>query len=162
MSVIKAVTFNGGWITTREFLWVCHGQGASFVLSSLARVVWTTTIDVIRIFQVESVFETLGLIQIKLLLRLVGGSIQSVDIQSSIRNGIHISEATHNVHRVPLLAENLADLTGAHHLVGSRYLWSALAGEDHKGVHGTLRRPVRVKRLGDQRISEGRAILVVY
>ena len=67
----------------------------------------------------------------------------------------------HNVHRVPLLAENLADFTGAHHLVGSRYLWPAFSGKDHEGVHGTLGRPVCVKRLGDQRISEGRAIFVV-
>ena len=67
----------------------------------------------------------------------------------------------YNVHRVPLLAENLADLAGAHHLVGSRYLWPALPGEDHEGVHRTLWRPVCVKGLGDQRVSEGGTVLVV-
>lgn len=135
MSVIQTVTVDRGWITTLNVLWVGHGQSASVVLSSLARIIRTTTVNVIGIFGVESVFETLGLIQIELFLR--------------------------NVHRVPLFAENLADLTGAHHLVCSRHFWSALSGKDHKGIHRAFRSPVRVERLSDQRISEDGTILIV-
>ena len=77
MSIIQTVsTVNGGWIATGEFLWVRHGQGPSVILSPLARVIWTTTIDVIGVFGVEGVFEPFGLIQIKLLFGLEGGSIQ--------------------------------------------------------------------------------------
>jgi len=41
------------------------------MLSSLARIFWAATIDVVWILGIESVFETLSLIQVKLLLRLV-------------------------------------------------------------------------------------------
>lgn len=87
MAVIQTVTVNRGWVTILDVLWIGHGQRANVVLSSLARIIWTTTVDVIGIFGVESVFETLGLIQIELFLRLVNGSIQSVYIYSnSIRD----------------------------------------------------------------------------
>ena len=56
-------------------------------------------------------------------------------------------EVTHNVHCVPLFAENLADLASAHHLVCGRNLWPTLPREDHEGVHGTFWSSVRVERL---------------
>lgn len=92
MPIIQTVTIDGGWVATLEILRVSHGQGAGFVLSSLARIIWTATVDVIGIFRVEGVFETLGLIQIELLCRLVGGSIQSVHIQNLDQERIHINE----------------------------------------------------------------------
>jgi len=52
----------------------------------------------------------------------LNGSIQLVDMQSSIMRSSYNREVAHSVHRVPLLAKGLADLAGAHHLVGGRYL----------------------------------------
>jgi hypothetical protein len=67
------VVIDGGRIT-REVVWVCDGQRTGVVLSSLARIIWATTIDVIGVLGVEGIFEALGLIQIELLFGLVGGS----------------------------------------------------------------------------------------
>ena len=148
--IIQAVTFNRGWVGTCEILWVSHRKGAGVVLSSLARIVGTTAVDVIGVFRVEGVFETLGLIQIELLCRLVGGSIQSVPY-IKLRSGTNSykRKVTHDFHRVPLLAQNLANLTGAHHLVRGGHFWPTLSSKDHEGVHGALWRPVCVKRLSN-------------
>ena len=164
VAIVQTVTFDGGWIATWEVILVGHSQSAGVVLSSLARVVWTTTINVIWILGVESIFETLGLIQIKLLCRLGGGRAYNQTVyKTPIRNAdSYKRKVTHNVHRVPLFAKDLADLTGAHHLVCGGHLWPALSGEDHKGVHGTFWRPVCVKRLGNQRIGESRAVFVIF
>ena len=161
--IIQTVTFDGGRIAGGELLGVGHGEGTGFVLSSLARVVWTTAVDVIGVFRVEGVLETLGLIQIELLCGLEGGK-HTIGRYTKLRSGTNSykRKVTHDVHRVPLLAENLADLAGAHHLVCGGDLWPALSCKDHEGVHGTLWGPVCVKRLGNQGISESGTVLVVW
>ena len=59
---------------------------------------------------------------------------------------------TNHFHRVPLLAEDLAHVAGAHHLVRGGDLRAPFAGEDHERVHGPLGGPVCVEGLGCERM----------
>jgi hypothetical protein len=72
LMLVEIFTIYGRGITGRKIvlLWGRYGAGVSAPF--LSGVIRATSVDVIRIFGIESVFEPLCLIQIELLLSLKG------------------------------------------------------------------------------------------